>query len=100
MGQNNQLLQQYKKQREILVKYIADNGKQIRELNFDNFASDNKAYHDSEYYSEIYYAEQRLSNLNWMLNNLNYTILWLENGHEPGKYNGIENRYKAGEDSD
>jgi hypothetical protein len=32
-----------------------------------------------------------------MLNNLEYTIKWLESGHEPGTYNGIENRFKVGE---
>ena len=88
--ENNQLLEQYKAERKKLKKYIREMNKQIIEIDFDNIGSNNKAYYDSEHYLKVYYEEQRLGNLNWLLNNLNYAIKWMESGHEPGIYNGIE----------
>lgn len=34
---------------------------------------------------------KKRNDINYFKSNLNYTIKWLSGGHEPGKFNGIEN---------
>ena len=50
-----------------------------------------------EYDLELSDLKLSRNNLNYYLRNLNYSIKWMELAHEPGVFNGIENKYMAGE---
>lgn len=100
MGQNKQLLDEYKQQLNILKQKCKEINANNEELDFKNLYCNRMAYYDPKYYSYLASIEQKMSNQEWYKFNLQYAIKWMELGHEPEVYNGIENRFKAGESSE
>jgi hypothetical protein len=91
------LIQEYKETQKEIRRKLKDTKQTEIIIDYDLLNCNHEAYFDTFYYNEIRRKEERMSNLNWYLSNLNYAIQWMESGHEPGVYCGIENRFRVGE---
>lgn len=78
----NSLLHEYKEQFNIITNELKKIEYKINKLSIKV----------PEYDLELNDLKNSRNNLNYYLRNLNYSIKWMELAHEPGVYNGIENK--------
>ena len=81
------LLMEYKNQEKIIKNRLKDIENEINKLSIEV----------PEYDLKLNDLKHSRNNLNYYIRNLNYSIKWMETAHEPGVFNGIENRFRAGE---